>query len=62
MRYQSSAALSVSEIDAIAGFKDSNTLAPIGGGNVRQFLKVPYCIKSGSYYALGLPDGTTAII
>ena len=60
MRYQSSAALSVSEIDAIAGFKDSNTLAPIGGGNVRQFLKVPYCIKSGSYYALGLPDGTTS--
>ena len=59
MRYQSSAALSVSEIDHIAGFKDSNTLAPIGGGNVRQFLKVPYCISDGNYYGLGLPDGTT---
>lgn len=59
MRYQSSAALSVPEIDYIAGFKDSNTLAPIGGGNVRQFLKVPYCISDGNYYGLGLPDGTT---
>ena len=59
MRYQSSAALSVSEIDYIAGFKDSNTLAPIGGGNVRQFLKVPYCISDGNYYGLGLPDGIT---
>lgn len=59
MRYQSSDALSVSEIDFIAGFKDSNILAPIGGGNVRQFLKVPYCVSDGNYYGLGLPDGTT---
>lgn len=59
MKYQSAAALSVSEIDYIAGFKDGNTLAPISGGNVRQFLGVPYCVSDGSYYGLALPNGNT---
>ena len=59
MRYQSSATLNVSEIDYIAGFKDSNTLAPIGIVNTRRFLSVPNCVSDGNYYGLGLPDGTT---